>query len=175
VREFIGLPIANVEVRLYRDINNNDTYDLGEPLLGTQFTDGDTGNYCFEDVPAGEYVVYEIQPPFYNSVSDYDHTTTPPDTDGYAAIADPDDMIPATVMPGEIDEDNDFIEDPFMGIITGYVNDDNGTPLMGVTIELYNDTNNDGSPDGPFIVTRHNWCHWTLCVCQHIPCTLCRG
>ncbi len=35
---------------------------LGICCLQLPITDGDSGNYCFEDVPAGEYVVFEIQP-----------------------------------------------------------------------------------------------------------------
>jgi hypothetical protein len=146
-----GLPIASVEVRLYKDVNNNDVFDAGDILMGTTYSDGDTGNYCFEEIPAGEYVVYEVQPPFYNSVSDYDHTTGASDPDGYPGVADPDDMIPATVAPGEFDMNNDFIEDPYLGNISGYVNDDIGTSLVGITVQLYYDTNNDGFQDGPVL------------------------
>jgi len=153
VRDDTGLPISNVEIRLYIDTNNNDVYDVGEPLFGTTYTDGDTGNYCFEDVPSGEYVVLEIQPANYLSISDYDHSTTAPDTDGYAGANDPDNMIPATVTPGEVDQDNDFIEDPLLGSISGYVNDDGGAVMPGITIQLYHDTNNDGAPDGSVLAT----------------------
>jgi protocatechuate 3,4-dioxygenase beta subunit len=153
VNEDTGQPLSNVEIRLYIDANNNDVYDSGETLFGTQYTDGDSGDYCFEDIPAGEYVVFEVQPANYNSVSDYDHTTDAPDTDGYPGANDPDDMIPVTVMPGEPDMDNNFVEDPFLGSISGNVSDDAGTNLPGVTVELYQDTNEDGVPDGPVFAT----------------------
>ena len=153
VTDDTGLPISNVQIRLYRDLNNNDVYDPGEPLRGTTYTDGDTGDYCFDDIPMGEYVVFEVQPANYNSVSDYDHTTNAPDTDGYAGANDPDNMIPVTLLPAESDMDNDFVEDPFLGSISGNVKDDGGTNLANMVIKLYFDTNNDGSPDGAPIAT----------------------
>ena len=142
-----------MEIRLYIDANNNDVYDSGEVLFGTVYTDGDSGNYCFEDVPAGEYVVFEVQPANYNSVSDYDHSTMAPDTDGYAGLNDPDDMIPVTLLPAEGDINNNFIEDPFLGSISGNVTDDGGTDLQNIVINLYHDTNDDGTPDGPIYAT----------------------
>jgi protocatechuate 3,4-dioxygenase beta subunit len=148
-----GTPIPNVEIRLYADANNNDVYDTGETILGTAFTNVTTGDYCFNGIAAGEYVVVEIQPLNYNSVSDYDHTTTPPDSDGYAGALDPDNNIPVTLTPAEADLDNNFIEDPSLGIISGYVFDDAGTPLSGVTINLYADTDGDGNADGPSLAT----------------------
>jgi hypothetical protein len=117
-------------------------------LVATTFTDGDTGNYCFEDVTPAEYVVFEVQPNYYNSVSDYDHTTTAPDTDGGPSLNDPDNEIPVTLVPFEQDNDNDFIEDPFVGSITGHVTNESGGPIAGVTITLYNDSNHDGNEDG---------------------------
>ncbi len=154
VTDDTGQPISNVEIRIYRDLNNNDVFDSGETLFGTVYTDGDTGDYCLEDIPAGEYVVFEVQPANYNSVSDYDHSTNAPDTDGYAGINDPDDMIPATVLPGEPDMDNDFIEDPFLGSISGNVSDDGAANLVNIVVNLYADVNADGVPDGAILATR---------------------
>ena len=154
VTDDTGQPISNVEIRIYRDLNNNDVFDAGETLFGTVYTDGDTGDYCLEDIPAGEYVVFEVQPANYNSVSDYDHSTNAPDTDGYAGVNDPDDMIPATVLPGEPDMDNDFIEDPFLGSISGNVADDGANNLVNIVVNLYADINADGIPDGTILATR---------------------
>ncbi|HJW27960.1 MAG TPA: SdrD B-like domain-containing protein, partial [Saprospiraceae bacterium] len=153
VSDDTGLPISSVELRLYLDVNNNDSLDVADVLVATVFTDGDTGDYCFEDVTPGEYVVFEVQPPFYNSISDYDHTTTAPDTDGGALAGDPDDEIQVTLTPAEADMDNDYIEHPFTGSITGHIQDDTGTNMAGVTVNLYKDTNADGNQDGPVIAT----------------------
>ncbi len=148
VSEDTGIPIANVKLRLYKDLNNNDEYDMGEPVVDSIFSEANTGDYCFENIPFGEYVIAEVQPENYYSVSDYDHSTNAPDTDGYASVNDPDDEIPVTLTPGESDNDNDFIEDPFQGSVSGYVRDDINNPLTGVEIELYNDPDGDGNADG---------------------------
>jgi protocatechuate 3,4-dioxygenase beta subunit len=153
VHDDTGLPISGVQIRLYLDVNNNDSLDAADILVLTTLTDGDTGNYCFEDVTPGEYVVVETQPPFYFSVSDYDHTTNASDPDGLASGNDPDNEIPVTLLPAEQDMDNDFIEDPFNGSITGHVHDEIGTPLVGVVITLFHDTNADGVQDGTGFAT----------------------
>ncbi len=90
---------------------------------------------------------------FYLDVSDYDHTTGASDPDGGPKAGDPDNEIQVTLAPAEADNDNDFIEDPFTGSITGFVNDDAGAPIADVTVNLYNDTNADGNPDGAAIST----------------------
>ena len=38
-----ALPISNVEIRLYLDVNNNDSLDAGDILVATTYTDGDSG------------------------------------------------------------------------------------------------------------------------------------
>ncbi|MEO5905356.1 MAG: SdrD B-like domain-containing protein [Saprospiraceae bacterium] len=149
----LNQPLSNIEIRLYLDVNNNDAVDAGDIQVSITFTDGDSGTYCFEDIAPGEYVVSEIQPANYNSVSDYDHTTTSPDTDGDDSAQGPDNEIPVTLTPAEFDGDNDFIEDPLPGSISGDVRNDAGAPLIGVTIRLYNDTNGDGNADGAPIAT----------------------
>ena len=53
VHEIIGQPLSNVESKLYIDVNDNDMFDAGDILVETTYTDGDSGNYCFEDIPAG--------------------------------------------------------------------------------------------------------------------------
>jgi protocatechuate 3,4-dioxygenase beta subunit len=153
VSDDTGLPISSVEIQLYHDLNNNDSLDVADTLVATTFTDGDTGDYCFENVMPGEYVVFEVQPLNYYSVSDYDHSTNAPDTDGYASGDDPDDEIPVTLMPNENDYDNDFIEDPFTGTISGHIENEIGTPMNNVQVRLYKDTNADGNPDGPIQAT----------------------
>lgn len=61
----VETPIGGVTVDLYRDLNNNDQIDAGEPKFGTTTTDatinagsyGTNGNYLFTGLPAGNYVV----------------------------------------------------------------------------------------------------------------------
>src|SRR5205085_2951097 len=84
---------------------------------------------------------------------DYDLTTGASDPDGVASANDPDNEIPVTLVPAEGDLDNDFIEDPFPGSITGHVNDDAGSAINGILISLYHDSNADGLPDGPLVAS----------------------
>jgi len=58
------LPIGGVTVALYRDLDGNGLVDPGEPLIATTtttdaltVTSGDQGNYLFDNLPAGDYVV----------------------------------------------------------------------------------------------------------------------
>jgi hypothetical protein len=66
------------------------------------------------------------QPTNYSSISDYDHTTTPPDTDGNDSAQGPDDNIPVHMVPAELDADNDFV-DGRPGSICGNVSDETVT------------------------------------------------
>jgi protocatechuate 3,4-dioxygenase beta subunit len=153
VHDNLGQPISSVVIRLYHDLNNNDIYDGGDILVATTSTDGDTGNYCFEDVTPGEYVVVETDPANYYGISDYDTSTGVNDPDGNDQADGSDNQIPVTLVPGEQDEDNNFIDAPFPGSISGTVVDDAGNPIVGVTLNLYGDSNNDGNEDGSIIGT----------------------
>ena len=82
VSDDTGLYISNVIIQLYLDVNNNGVQDAGDLLVATTISDGDSGDYIFEDVTPGNYVIVEVQPVNYTDISDYDHSTTPPDTDG---------------------------------------------------------------------------------------------
>jgi hypothetical protein len=53
VSEDTGSPISSVELQLYIDVNNNDSLDVADVYVISVYTDGDTGNYCFEDVTPG--------------------------------------------------------------------------------------------------------------------------
>lgn len=81
-------------------------------------------------------------------MSDYDHTTTAPDTDGDDSADGWDNEIPVTLLPVESDCQNMFIEDPVPGVISGIVLNELSVPMVGVEITLYFDTNADGIPNG---------------------------
>ncbi|OQX02024.1 MAG: hypothetical protein BWK73_44095, partial [Thiothrix lacustris] len=66
-----------------------------------------SGEYLFANLDAGEYLVAQTQPVDYDSVTDGD--TTSPEDD--AANTDTtDNRIPVTVIAGETDDRNDFVE-----------------------------------------------------------------
>src|SRR5690606_16881601 len=141
-----GNPLANITLQLWTD-PNGDGNPADGMLLMTTTTDGETGMYCFEDVEQGTYVVVELHPSNYESVSDYDESTGASDPDGNDSALGANDRVPVVLAPAEADLDNDFVEDPNPGNITGEVREDTGAPIAGVTIGLYNDANGDNVPD----------------------------
>ena len=144
-------PLANVTVELYADTNGDGLPD--GTVMATGVSDGETGQYCIEDIPYGTYVLVQVQPANYTSFSDYDVTTGPSDPDGDDSGQGPDNNIPVVLTPGEGDFDNNFIEDPNPGAISGNVRESAGPVLAGWTINLHLDTNADGAADGPPIGT----------------------
>src|SRR5690606_37828324 len=152
VRDDIGNPISNVTLQLFTDPNGDGNHIPDGVLVATATTDGETGLYCFEDIEQGQYVIFQIQPNHYDSVSDYDHSTDASDPDGDDSAAGPNNRIPVILLPAEADMDNNFIEDPHQGHITGQVREDIGGGIAGVTIELWNYGNGDGQPDAGGLV-----------------------
>ena len=125
--------------------NDGDGVQDGAPIA-TALSDGDTGNYCFEDIEPRDYVVVEVQPVNYDDVDDYDRSITAGDPDGDDSQELADNNIPVTLSPGEADENNDFIDDPFPGTINGRVTNQFNVGLGFTLIELFADTNSDGRP-----------------------------
>jgi len=152
VTDDAGNPLANISLELIRDVNGNGLPD--DPVIMTVTTDGETGMYCFEDVEYGSYFVHEIQPANYTSLSDYDTSTGGFDPDGDDSGLGPNDFIPVILTPAEADLDNDFVEDPNPGSITGQVREDTGTPIQGIEIKLYADPEQDGTPNGAPLATQ---------------------
>ena len=124
--------------------------------LDSALTDGDTGNYCFSDVEPRDYVLVEQQPLNYDSFDDFDRTTGALDPDGNDSLELADDDIPVTLIPGEEDYDNDFVEVAQPGTILGTVINDVGIGMPNVTITLYHDANQDMDPEGADIGTCNN-------------------
>ncbi|MEZ5327484.1 MAG: SdrD B-like domain-containing protein [Verrucomicrobiales bacterium] len=129
--------IGGATLGLYSDPNGD-----GDPSDGTLLdttTSGPGGGYVFHDLPNGDYVVVEI------------------DADGYASTGDADGGD-ANTLAAEINSadstGNDFYDAP-AGSIAGTVYEDGGNgafgaddaPLAGVTVELWEDTDGNGTPD----------------------------
>ncbi|PHN02336.1 DUF7507 domain-containing protein [Flavilitoribacter nigricans] len=137
-----GDGIAGVVIELWEDTDGNGTPDTNTGLTATTDANGD---YLFPNVDNGDYVVIEQQPADYTTVSDGD--TTPDAGGDQANVSTTDNLIPVSVAPGEADADNDFAEDGNPGSISGTVTDENGDGIAGVVIELWEDTDGDGTPD----------------------------
>ncbi len=146
-------PQAGVTVTLYEDSNSNGQFDAGEPQVGAPATTAADGSYSFTNVPAGDYVVVEDTPAGLSDVSDQDST---PDGDPFDGDTTVDDQVAVTIVPGETDTGNDFVDEN-QGSISGTVTEDTtgdglgDTPQENVTVELYQDTDADGEPDGTAI------------------------
>ena len=137
-----GNPLSGVTVFLYEDSNNDGFPDpLTGPILTTMTNS--SGDYEFVDLPPGNYVVSEVQPINYTSESDSQSA----DNDVAGNSNTLDDYIAVTLVAGEDDIDNDFVEQGNPGMISGNVYDDNGDPIPSVTISLYPDTDMDGQAD----------------------------
>ncbi|MDX1407651.1 MAG: hypothetical protein R3330_05940, partial [Saprospiraceae bacterium] len=146
VSDDTGAPIGSVIIDLYADTDGDGNAD-GAPIA-TTISDSDSGNFCFEDITPGDYVLVETHPLNYDSVSDIDTSITALDLDGDDGAV-PDDDIPVTLSPGETDADNNFVEDPHVGSISGMVMNDLSAPMENIMVELYGDSDGDGNPDGP--------------------------
>ena len=80
--------------------------DTNGSVVSTENTDS-TGYYNFTDVAPGDYDLAQIQPGNFTTVSDGD--TTNPNDDG-ANTSTTDNLIPVSVVAGEADDGNEFIE-----------------------------------------------------------------
>ncbi|WP_298624811.1 SdrD B-like domain-containing protein, partial [uncultured Zoogloea sp.] len=126
------------------DTNNDNVGDtplagvtvvLKDPVSGTVISTTTTdasGNYSFNGVPPGNYVVQETNKPGYTDVSDKDGGDL--------------NSIAVTVTPGSTNSGNNFVDERLPGAISGTVREDNDnnntgdTPIAGVTVALINAT-----------------------------------
>ena len=128
------LPIAGVTIRLL---------DSNGGVLETTMTDAD-GKYDFVGLPAGDYMIQQIQPTGFADVSDQDES---PDGDAGDSDTSVDNLITVTTTANEADMDNDFVEVK-LAEISGTVKEDTDgdgigdAPIPGVTIELLDNNGN---------------------------------
>jgi hypothetical protein len=153
--------LSGIRVDLVQDSNNNGFADLGEPIVSTKLTDN-LGNYSFENLEPGNYVVVEKDStlsPKYTDVKDGDATDD--DAKDTADNNTPNnDQIPVTLSNGEADINNNFVEEQLgtiSGLITADTTDDNkgDVVLPNVIVNLISDTNGNGKADpGEPIISR---------------------
>ena len=145
----VNLPAVTIELF-------NDTDGDGQPdgaAVASTTTDSD-GNYVFSDLQPGDYVAVETQPAGLDNVKEDEGglDNDKPDNGTINSIA-------GSVSAGENDANNDFVEEAPLGSWSGNVsqdtnNDDVGdVNLLAVTIELFNDTDGDGQPDGAAVAS----------------------
>lgn len=149
-----GDPIQGVNVRLYNDVDLNGIADDATTVRSV-FTNS-SGQYSMASLTPGSYVIVVTNPANFTIVSGID---TSDDSDLVSNIPTTDLIIPVTITPSEIDFDNNFIFTTNPGIVSGYVfvdadldeSPDGGEGVAGVTVEIFEDTNQDGVSDGVLI------------------------
>ena len=150
IKQAFEAGIAGVTVTLYRDLNNNGTIDSADALFQTILTDS-SGGYLFTGLPAGDYLV---------SVSPTD-PAIPVNGSGFKFVATTEVLYDVTLAAGGtfLDADFGFAPPASIGDFVFFDTNANGSQDIGepgipdVTVRLYLDADNDGSPDGSHIAT----------------------
>ena len=109
-------PISGVQIELYSNAADTDNDGVlsavevanASPVATTITQDATvvSGLYEFDDVTPGDYFIVEAQPADYNSVIQLDNSA---DADAGSVSEN---VIPVSVVGGEVDSDNDFLEEP---------------------------------------------------------------
>ena len=135
--------IAGVEIILWKDSNGDGTADV---VYANTTTNG-SGDYSFNDIPPGSYVVIETDLVDYTSTADTDAAN--------------DNHITVTLASGETTPNHDFL-DTRPANISGQVRldddrdgdlNDTEKGIAGLTITLYTDPSGDGDPADGVVVT----------------------
>ena len=98
--------LQSVVVELYFDPNGD-----GDPSDGTLFASTTTdasGNYSFTNVPVNDYVLSEIDPAGLRAVNDGDSSADAGGDTANGSIVD--NFIPVSLVSGEVDADNNFVD-----------------------------------------------------------------
>jgi hypothetical protein len=135
-------PLAAVAINLYLDRNRDGLVSAGDTLLGVALTNF-SGQYTFSGLPAGDYVVEEVDPA--GATSEWDAQGSP--TDNQIAVS-----VVSVDLNGR-----DFLDAGLsLHSISGQVRDDldgdgifsdPDRPLNGVTVRLFADGNGNGMPE----------------------------
>lgn len=149
-----GVAIPGANVRLYNDVNLDGVAD-DATIVRSVFTNA-SGAFAMASLAPGSYVIVVTNPANFTIVSGID---TSDDSDIVSNIPTTDLILPVTLTPGEIDFDNTFTFTTNPGTVSGYVfvdadldeSPDSGEGIAGVTVEIFEDTNQDGVSDGVLI------------------------
>jgi len=110
--------LTEVSVSLFADANSDGVADSNDPVA-TLLTSA-SGSFTFQNIPVGNYVLVESQPEDYNSASDFDPSN---DGDEVPNTNMQNDTIPITIINGETDADNYFIDVEICSRIVTNTND----------------------------------------------------
>lgn len=133
------VPLPGVFIRLYADANQNGSADLTDPLITTTATLR-SGAYSLQGLPAGNYVIVELDPPGTSSLADSQGAPT-------------DNTIAVTLSGTSVTGRNFLNSGATFSSIIGHVRDDFDSdgdlndpdrPIPGATVQLYIDLYSDG-------------------------------
>ena len=114
-----GEGLNNVSLQLFTDNNQNGVADTGTPIASTTTTL--LGTYTFLNVIPGHYVLVETTPPAYISIKDFDATA---DGDAVPNTNMNNDTLPVSIVNGESDSENFFIDYTACSLTVNNTNDD---------------------------------------------------
>lgn len=132
-------PPSAVTLTLYNDVNGDGVLDGSDTQVGTTTADG-SGNYAFNNLPPGDYIVVESDPTGYYPVKD---ETTIDGADRPNTNTN-NNEVPVSVVGGETDAGNNFVDEQGVSTISGTVWEDNNdnnqldkdSGVSGVVISL---------------------------------------
>jgi len=127
-------PLSGVTLTLIDDVNGNGVADAGEPTVGAPVQTDTNGDYVFDNVAFGDYVVVETQPTGFDSISEDEGGADDATDNGVLnAIAVTVDAADPDGGLANEDEGNDFVEGrPEIELIKSISNVDisNGDPTV---------------------------------------------
>lgn len=133
VKDNLDVAMQNVTIKLFA----SDGTSIAKDNNGANVPDANTdinGAFSFTNLAAGNYVIKEINPANYTSLSDDAGDDQADNTNQN------DDSIPVTLALGETDDDNIFVDKLKPGTISGNVKDIDNNNLSGIVINLMNGT-----------------------------------
>jgi hypothetical protein len=113
-----GEGLDTIVLNLYADVNTDGLADNSVPIA-TVLTNSN-GDYLFNNIGIGSYVIVETNPLDYQSVSDFDPTN---DFDIVPNSIQNNDTIPLTLTNNESDANNYFIDQPACPLVVTNLND----------------------------------------------------
>ena len=132
--------IQNVEIKLFTDPNNDGLFNDGV-LVGTSLTNA-SGLYSFQNLHPGNYIAVETQPLKLRNVSENEGGFDDDRPDNNVSNS-----ISGHVDTGEEDKDNNFIEEKYLGSVSGTVSvmdyENNLHPLNSIVLVLFDSSNNE--------------------------------
>ncbi len=134
VKDHLNQNLPNATLTLYLSDGSTIAHDNNNAPIPSVTTDA-TGTFAFNNVPAGTYLIKEVNPTHYISISD--------DAGDDANTEDSltDDIIAVNLAAGESDADNIFVDKLASGRVLGSVKDTTGQAIAGVTIMITDGTN----------------------------------